>query len=244
VIEDVDASLAALIQAAIPADEAAVDFRAPVREWAAALTVTCVNLFLHDVVEEIDGRGGDWTDVRDQAGRVAARRPPLRRYRLSYLISAWSPAEDGVRLHPDEHRLLGRVLRLIAETDAIPSATLQGSLADEAAVVGLALAEPSAQRVRPYELWTALGLPPRACLELVVTAPLRPDVTSEVEAPVDSISLSMGRTDHRSETPDGSGGAIGTGRPGDVASGGAPERRWTAFRIRETGDGRPAGPAS
>jgi hypothetical protein len=232
VIDDVDASVLAMLRSAISERDAAVRFEAPTPAWVSSLKGPCIDLFLHDVVEELGGRGADWTDLRGSDGRVVARQPPLRRYRLHYLVSAWASSAEG------EHRLLGRVLRVVVEADNLPSEVLVGSLIEEARHVEVALAEPDPSRLRPHNLWSALGTPPRTSFELVVTAPLRPAPITEVAPPAETISLGVSK-ELRSGPSAG-----GTARRSDDApaqpdlAGG---KRWTSFRIRETG--APAGKA-
>jgi hypothetical protein len=231
-IEDVDAALEALVRTVVPITEAAVDFGAPSPEWAGSLAEPCVNLFLHQLEEERSGRGADAEDVRDESGRVVARRAPVRRYRLSYLVSTWP---GGRADRATGHKLLDRILRLVAETDTLPASLLTGSFVEEAVHVDLALGEPSEARVRPYDLWSALGLPPRACLDLVVSAPLVPTRLSEVAAPAERMDLVANRTD---PPPAGAhGGSKGlSGRSiSDGADRSRAQTRWTTFRVRENG---------
>jgi hypothetical protein len=259
VIEDVDASVLALLQLAIPKSDAVVRFEAPTPDWVSALKGPCIDLFLHDVVEELGGRGADWTDVRGENGRVVARQPPLRRYRLSYLVSAWASSAEV------EHRLLARVLRAVVEADNLPAEVLVGSLVEGAPYIDIALAEPSPSRLRPHDLWSALGTPPRTSFELVVTAPLRPAPITEIAPPAERLTLGVtqeprgalpqlpmapdaaagvagrGRpkrsakaTGQRSAVVAGSGGPGGPGGPaGPGGPGGPGGKRWTSFRIRE-----------
>ena len=259
VIDDVDASVLALLRSAIPR-EAAVRFDAPTPQWASSLKGPCVNLFLHDIVEEVGGRGADWTDVRADDGRVVARQPPLRRYRLSYMVSAWASSPEV------EHRLLSRVLRRVVEADHLPADVLVGSLLEEGRCVDVAVADPGPSRLRPHDLWSALGTPPRACFEFAVTAPLRPTPSAETAPPVETVNLDVGSEPHpptpiiaappRGRSADsaktGSAGrrrAGSAGRDGGSEAGapGRPmapgQKRWTAFRIRETGSGTESKPS-
>jgi hypothetical protein len=240
VIDDVDASVLALLRSAIPQREAAIRFEAPTPEWVSSQKGPCVDLFLHDVVEELGGRGSDWTDIRGDDGRVVARQPPLRRYRLCYLVSAWASSAEV------EHQLLGRVLRAVVEADSLPAEVLVGSLVEEARYVEVALAEPSPSRLRPHDLWSALGTPPKTSFELVVTAPLRPTPTTEIAPPAETISLGLSKEPRPAAPAAGSGGkrapaAGSAGSAASSASGARPtppgEKRWTAFRIRETEPG-------
>jgi Pvc16 N-terminal domain len=230
-IEDADAALEALVRTVIPVTEAAIDFGAPSQEWASSLAQPCVNLFLHQLDEERSGRGADVEDVRDEAGRVVARRAPVRRYRLSYLVSAWPLG--CARAPSVEHALLDRFVRLIANNDALPRSILSGSFFEEEARVDLELAEASEQRVRPHELWSALGVPPRACLDLVVSAPLVPARLSEVAAPAERIDLIASRTATPTATARGSHAGLGGGSLSGRGGPGGNQPRWTAFRARE-----------
>ncbi len=226
-IDDVASSLLALLRSSIPETEAAVRFEPPTPGWAATLNGPCIDLFLHDVVEDMEARSGDWTDVRDGEGRVVARQPPLRHYRLSYLVSAWGPSAEA------EHRLLGRVLRTVAEADTIPAALLTGSLLEAGAPVQVALAQPGPSRLRPHELWSALSSPPRPSFELVVNAPVRPAPITDVAAAPETVSLGVSR-----QRRPHSGGGLAPCPPPESAP--EPEeraeKRWTAFRPREPKD--------
>ena len=234
-IEDVDAALEALVRTVVPTAEAGVDFGAPSLEWAGSLAKPCVNLFLHHLEEQRSGRGADAEDVRDESGRVVARRAPVRRYRLSYLVSTWPGGRAG-RASSADHKLLDRILRVVAETDTLPASLLTGSFVEGAVHVDLALGEPSEARVRPHDLWSALGVPPRAGLDLVVSAPLVPTRLSEVAAPAERIDLVASRT----ATPParargGSKGSSGRSINDDSSPSGA-RTRWTTFRVRENGE--------
>jgi hypothetical protein len=234
VIEDVDATLEALIRTAIPSSACLVDFRAPSPEWSDALSQPCCNLFLHDLVEEATGRGADWVDVRDERGRVTVRQPPLRTFRLSYVVSVRLPAQGSGAEDRREHALLGKVLQVFVEADPIPSAVLRGALVEEAGLVSLSVAEPYEKRMRPYELWSSLGVPTRASFDLVVNAPLRTSVTVEAAAAVESISLSttQERPTHQRHGVAPSGALPPAGSPATGSAIGC-DKRWTSFRIRE-----------
>ena len=150
------------------------------------------------------------------------RRPPLRTFRLSYLVSAWQPTGGKGRSDANAHTLLGQVLRVFVEADPIPDLALRGTMIDESGLVELWVAEPYEHRARPHELWASLGVPSRSSFDLVVKAPLRTSVTIEAAAAVEAITLSAVGT--RS-----AGGQDAVRRPGAMQ----PEKRWTSFRIRE-----------
>src|SRR5438876_628743 len=66
-----------------------------------------------------------------------------------------------------------------------------GAVIEAAGRVEVALAEPSPSRLRPLDLWSALGTSPRASFELVMTVPLRPTPISEIAPPVETITVGI-----------------------------------------------------
>ena len=67
-IDDVDASLRAMLEAALGAGPA-IRFEPPTPQWSDALVGAAVDLFLYDVTEEIERRTADWEDWRGDDGR-------------------------------------------------------------------------------------------------------------------------------------------------------------------------------
>jgi hypothetical protein len=156
-----------------------------------------------------------------------------------------------------EHRLLGRVLRAVVEADNLPAEVLVGSLIEEARYVEVALAEPNPSRLRPHDLWSALGTPPRTSFELVVTAPLRPTPITEIAPPAETISLGVSKEPRPPAAsaagmpPAGAGPGPGrqkrpskaTEHPAPAVPTGTGAKRWTTFRIREN-EPSPADPGA
>lgn len=185
-LHEVDETLRRVLCAGLPA-RTPVTFDAPAAPSSAhGETVT---VFLHSVQEDVSARATGWIDDRDERGRVIERRLVPRRYRLGYLVTAY--AADV----PREHELLGAVLAVLAENEAVPQDCLTGSLAEVGGPVTLAVADPHASGTAAG-MWQALGVPPRCSLELVVTAPLTPRALPEVAAPPSAIDLGIGQ-----ETP-------------------------------------------
>jgi hypothetical protein len=178
-----------------------------------------VCLFLYNVAEDAGGLAAGWDEVRDEHHQVVRRQLPLRRYDLSNLVTAVAPSAR------DEHRLLGAVLRALANHDVLPAACLSESLAAAGRPVPLRTAARDPV-VSGWQLWSALGMPPRACLDLVVTAPLLPDRPLAVASPPDSLDLSVVPSDS----------LVGAGPIAGTAPAG---RRWTTVRVKErAGDPR------
>ena len=216
VIADADRSLAKFLAQALDAGTA-VTFETPNDEWAKTVKRPVVSCFLHRVVEDIARRSADWSDERGADGRVGGRQPPVRHYQLHYQVSAWAKTID------DEHSLLGQVMIACLAGETIDAQHLEGVLADEAQPVlirlGLPVSDPGPQ---PHDVWTSLGMPLRASLELMLVAPLRPSIHTDIAPPAEELSLLVEK--------------IGSGSRGDPRSvdpRALTDRRWTAFRVRE-----------
>lgn len=224
VIADTDRSLANFLAATLGA-ETSVSFETPSDEWAKTLKRPVVSCFLHRVVEDIGRRSADWNDERTADGRVGARQPPVRFYQMHYQVSAWAKTVD------DEHRLLGEVMEACLAGEVIGSEHVVGVLAGDSQPLlvrlGLPISDPGPQ---PHDIWSSLGVPLRASLELMLVAPLRPTLITDIAPPAEELSMLMESIER------------GTRRgPGSTDSNPITERRWTAFRIREKSSSDDAG---
>lgn len=198
-----------MVEAAVPRNGGLplVSFAPPTPEWAGKQTNPALNLFLFDIREDLSGRGGDEVDVRDDQGQIIGRQPPVRRYQLSYLVSAW--AKDA----EEEHQMLGAILATVPNSAAIPDEHLKGRLVEQGLTVRVEVGVP-VSGAQAWDLWSALGTPPRTALEIVVTAPLLPDLRTDLAPPARKLDLGVSK-----EQP----GALG-GPPVPVAETPAPAR--------------------
>ncbi len=163
--QDLDDTLAVLLQRELPLDNVAISFAAPDNTFPPIeVTPPAIDFFLYDIRENLALRSNEWTDVRQPNGNVSRQRPSTR-VDCSYLITAWSSASDAVR---DEHRLLGEVLRVLLRYRRLPADVLQGSLAGhEPPVRALVIREGFLQSLG--EFWQALGGKPKAALHYTLT---------------------------------------------------------------------------
>ena len=123
---------------------AAVRFEPPTPDWSSTLKRPTVDLFLYDVIEDTDRRSADWEDHRGDDGRVIGRQPPVRYYRLSYLVSAWGKSTE------DEHAVaLRRDARLSRRRGARRPSSARGSLAEEESRVLVRLCLPTYRSAAP-----------------------------------------------------------------------------------------------
>ena len=174
-IHDVDESLRALVKRdALNGSGVEVAFDAPTKDWVARRNAPVVDLYLYDIREDTTRRETAWEPVRDEHGRVTERRPPPRRFRLSYLVTAWTNRPE------DEHRLLSSMLACFVRHELVPPELLVGQLEGQPLPVLLTVALPPTEDRSIADVWSAMGGELKPSLDLVVTAPL--DIRRSLEA--------------------------------------------------------------
>jgi len=169
VINDVDEVLRGLLtEVATAAGAGEVVFDAPTREWAARRTGPMLNAYLYEIQEDVSRRERGAVSIRDEAGRVTARRQPPRWFRLTYLVTAWTTRPE------DEHRLLSAVLRELLPRETLP---LNDALRALRATIPLTVGVPPEQSRSIADIWSALGgeLKPSLDVTAVVPFPVSPD---------------------------------------------------------------------
>jgi len=159
VIPTVDQALRDLLRKRLP-DGTAVLLGAPAEPLAA------VSLTLFGLRDDARGRSAGWDDVRDADGTLLGRRPPTRRYELSYVVQAHAGDAET------EHDLLGQAL--IALTDEDTGLGYELRLGD----------------LLPCER----GFPPRAGFVLTVGAAYVPPIDTELARPADEMHMAVAKT--------------------------------------------------
>jgi len=165
--QDLDATLAALLEAELAVENVAVSFAAPDDQFPPSDTsLPAIAFFLYDVRENYDLRPGQWELDRQANGTVTRQRPPVR-VDCSYLITAW-PSPSAPHPAQDEHRLLGEVMKVLLRHPTIPEAYLLGELAgQDPPMPAKIIAE--AQLHSLGEFWQAMGGKPKATLHYAIT---------------------------------------------------------------------------
>jgi Pvc16 N-terminal domain len=173
---DLDATLAALLDAELSAANVAVSFAAPDDQFPpSGVSLPAVAFFLYDVRENNDLRPNQW-ELERADGMVTRKRPPVR-VDCSYLITAW-PSPSAPDPAQDEHRLLGEVMKVLLRHPRIPEAHLRGELiGQDPPMPARIIAE--AQLHSLGEFWQAMGGKPKATLHYAVTVSV--DVFEPVE---------------------------------------------------------------
>ncbi len=167
---DLDETIRQLLIQGVPLDpsEIEISFDTPDREWSGRLTRPAINCFLYDVRENHKLRVNSWEVRRDQ-NQASKKKGPIR-IDATYQVSAWARAPE------DEHRLLWRVLTVLARYATLPEDLLRGALKDQPFPIATSVAQPDQMPANYADLWQALDNRIRPVLTYVVTLSLQPDV--------------------------------------------------------------------
>lgn len=166
-IHDVDQLLEKLVRRdALNGSAVDLVFDAPTKDWVARRSGPAVDLYLYDIREDLQRRVPTWEDLRDAKGEVSDRRQPPRRFRLAYLVTAWTQRPE------DEHRLLSSLLVCFLRNPMLKAGDLGGSLDETGLPVYIEVGQPASQERSLADIWSALGGELKPSLDLVVTAPI------------------------------------------------------------------------
>jgi hypothetical protein len=178
-IQDVDQLLERLVRRdALNGSTVDLVFDAPTKDWVARRSGPAVDLYLYDIREDLLRRVPSWEDVREADGKVAARRQPPRRFRLAYLVTAWTQRPE------DEHRLLSSLLGCFLLNPMLKPGDLGGSLDATGLPVYIEVGQPASQERSLADIWSALGGELKPSLDVVVTAPIAVDAITPFGPPV------------------------------------------------------------
>jgi hypothetical protein len=174
--DDIDDALRKLLLREIPVrgNEVEIAFDHPKREWSARLNRPTINIFLHDVRENVDFRGSHQRFVQPNGDSRTATIPrPLHWVDLHYLITAWASEPD------DEHRLLARTLIALMRTPQLPADLMVGALAQQPSPIKVQVARQDSP-YNPPDLWGVLDNELRPSLNCSVTLAVDPHVPAVV----------------------------------------------------------------
>jgi hypothetical protein len=166
---DLDEVLRQLLIREIPIRNSEVDvvFDQPTRDWAARLSRPTLDVFLHDIRENLKLRHSQqWIVEQNPDGTATQRRTPVR-VDLHYMITAWANEPD------DEHNLLARTLMALFRQPHLPQDLLPESLQDQPRPIPLQVAQVDEFR-NPPDVWNALDNEIRPSVVLTVTLAIDP----------------------------------------------------------------------
>lgn len=166
-IHEVDQLLEKLVRRdALNGSSVELLFDAPNKDWVARRNAPTVDLYLYDIREDLQRRVPAWEDSRDEKGMVRDRLLPPRRFKLAYLVTAWTQRSE------DEHRLLSSLLSAFIRNPMIKVEELEGQLAEPNLPVYIDVGQPPSQDRSLADVWSALGGELKPSLDVVVTAPI------------------------------------------------------------------------
>lgn len=162
----------------LPANDVDVTFAAPTRDWMAAINRPTVNFYLHSITENNQYREADFMHQRQ--GMMVARRMRPRRMDLRYLITTHfkSPTPE---VSDEEWQVLWRVLATLMRNAEWPQEALPFAIRELDTGLNAQVAQADGSP-RTSDLFSSLGIPPRAALHYVITAPL--DLNIEQQTPL------------------------------------------------------------
>src|SRR6266851_597109 len=216
-IQDVDESLRALVKRdALNGSKADIAFDAPNKEWSSRRNAPTVDLYLYDIREDLEQREVMWEDVRGDSRDprfITERRPPPRRFKLSYLVTAWTQRPE------DEHRLLSALLACFLRYPKMPGELITGPLGESGHGVYLNIALPPPQDRSISDVWSALGGELKPSLDLVVNAPFEIKTAIAAGPPVvEEPRFAVAGPDGEADQAVGSGARAARGRRAAAAA--------------------------
>ena len=217
-IQDVDETLRALVKKdALNGSKADVAFDAPTKDWSSRRNTPTIDFYLYDIREDLEQREVMWEDIRGDARdarMITERRPPPRRFKLSYMVTAWTQRPE------DEHRLLSALLACFLRHPTIPADALTGALMEARQPILLNIAQPPPQDRSISDVWSALGGELKPSLDLVINAPFEVKVAVPAGPPVlEEPRFTFARPEGESEEAGGAAARGGRGRRAAAAVG-------------------------
>jgi hypothetical protein len=177
-LQDLDATLAALLQAELPVHNVSMSFAPPDDQFPpSGVSLPAIGFFLYDVREDRVLRNPQW-DLEQQQDGTFVKTPPPVRVTCSYLITAWPSTSAPDPAH-DEHQLLGEVMKVLLSHPTIPASYLAGELAGQQPPLPARIISDSHLQSLG-ELWQAMGGRPKTTLHYAVT------ISVSALAPVDA----------------------------------------------------------
>jgi len=168
--DEIDEVLRRLLVREIPISNGDIDisFDQPKREWSARLSRPTINLFLHDLRENVklrqQGQGPEFERMVHSG--TLTQKHKAHRVDLHYAVTIWAKEPE------DEHRLLAATLVALFRHPTLAE-DLPESLQDQPAPIALKVAQYD-ELDKPSDLWNVMDNQQRPIINLVVTLALHP----------------------------------------------------------------------
>jgi hypothetical protein len=159
-----------------------------------------LNCYLYEINEDRELRNIEPILRRNVDGTIDRLPAPIR-VKLSYCVTAWSPAQatPGGGPELDEHTLLSLVLQVLLKHPLLPASILQGSLVGQEPLPYATTIMPDSSKATS-DFWSSIGGQLRPSLDYKVTVAL--PYQSLVSGPM-AITLSLGLAGDRPFYPIG-----------------------------------------
>ncbi len=174
VISDLDKTLKQLFQSefgtTLPFD---LSFAIPDKNFTpVSKTQTTLDCYLYEINEDRELRSVAPIVQRNIDGTIDKTLPPPR-IKLSYCITAWSPAQPTPDREPqlDEHTLLSQVLEVLLKYPNLPAGVLQGTLTGQDPLPLTTVVLPDTSK-STSDFWSAIGGELRPSIDYKVTVSL------------------------------------------------------------------------
>ncbi len=178
-IDVVDSLLRGVIETGVvSASGAEISFDPPTRDWSARRSAPTVNVYLYDIREEGNRRTSGVVENRDEDGKIIRRQVPVRHFRLSYLLTAWTQRPE------DEHRLLSGMLAQFLKTGFFTPEQAGEPFASTGLPIMLYAGVPPTDERQVPEIWSSLGRELKPSIDLRVVVPFDPDIALPLGPPV------------------------------------------------------------
>lgn len=153
-----------------------IQFDLPKRDWSARLSKPTLNIYLYDILENIELRGSEqWTQKDNGDGTVTLERNPVR-VNFYYLVTSWAKEIQ------DEQQLLSSAMITLLRQPTIPEDLLPKGLQGQRLPVRLETVQ-NKGLAKMSDFWGPVDNDPHPGIRLMVTLtvdPHQPVVTPQV----------------------------------------------------------------
>jgi len=171
-IDEIDEALRQLFIRDLPIKNNEIDiaFEQPKREWSGRLSRPTINIFLHDVRENVKLRQTQMQrPFERQRDGTAVQRLNFVRLDLHYVVTVWATDPE------DEHRLLTRALLVLFKNQELPQDLLPEGMQGQPWPVPLVVAQYETVE-KPSDIWNVMDNQQRPAIMMVATIALDPTV--------------------------------------------------------------------
>lgn len=168
-IYELNEALRKLLLSEMPVRKGDVDiqFEIPKKEWSSRLSKPTLNIYMYDILENIELRGSEqWTQTDNGDGTVTLHRNPVR-MNYYYLITSWAKEIQ------DEQQLLAAALTTLLRQAYIPEEMLPENLKNQPVPVRLEVGQ-SKSLQKLSDFWGMIDNDPHPGIRLTVTLTIDP----------------------------------------------------------------------